>query len=75
MEVLVKGLQIGLQAMLAWQDYQSNLLALQQQRAAEGRSITQEDVDAELAKTTARLAENRATLEAAAAAEKQSLGG
>lgn len=70
-KLFIDALQIGLQGMLAWQQYQTALLERQQQRTAEGREITLADVDELLAATNAKLADNRATLEAARAAQQQ----
>lgn len=71
-KLLIDALQIGLQGMLAWSEYQVRLLERQQQRAAEGREITQADVDEILAATQATLADNRSKLEAAKAAQAAS---
>jgi transcriptional regulator NrdR family protein len=71
-KLLIDALQVGLQGMLAWHGYQAKLLERQQQRAAEGREITQEDIDEILADTHNKLASNRATLEAAKAAQDAS---
>jgi|GEM_PF-6521383 len=48
-EAYTAGLEIGLEGMSAWFAYAQELKALQDQRAAEGKSITQEDVNAALA--------------------------
>lgn len=73
-ELVLGGLEIGLKAMQIWSDYNAELLALQQQRAADGKSITQADIDAALAKTHAKLASNHEALQKAAAAQAASNG-
>lgn len=73
-ELILGGLQIGMKAMQIWSDYNAELLALQQQRAAEGKSVTQADIDAALAKTHAKLAANHDRLAQAAAAQDASRG-
>lgn len=73
-ELILGGLELGLKAMQIWSDYNTELLALQQQRIAEGKSITQADIDAALAKTHAKLATNHDRLQQTAAAQAASQG-
>lgn len=68
-EVIIGGLELGVKALQIWADYQAELLALQQQRKAEGKEVTQADVDAALAKTHDKLAANHDKLLAAKAAQ------
>lgn len=67
--VVIGGLELGLKAMQIWADYNTALLALQQQRQAEGKEVTQAEVDVELAKTHDKLAANHDKLLAAKAAQ------
>lgn len=72
-EIVVGGLEVGLKAMQIWADYNAELLALQQSRKAEGVEVTQADVDAALARTHGKLADNHAKLLAAKVAHDASM--
>lgn len=71
-EIILGGMELGIKAIQIWSDYNAELLALQQSRAAEGKSVTQADVDAALANTQARMAANMDKLLAAKAAQDAS---
>lgn len=68
-QIVLGGLELGLKAAQIWMDYNAELLALQQSRAAEGKEVTQAEVDAALDRTHAKLADNHAKLLAAKAAQ------
>lgn len=71
-EIILGGLEVGLKALQIWADYNAELLALQQSRAAEGKEVTQADVDAALSRTHDKLAANHDKLLAAKAAQDAS---
>lgn len=71
-EIVLGGMELGIKAAQIWMDYNAELLALQQQRKADGKEVTQADVDAALAKTHDKLSVNYAKLLAAKAAQDAS---
>ena len=73
--LILGGLELGLKAMQIWSEYNAELLALQQRRMADGKTLTQDDIDVLLEKTHAKLAANHGALAAAAAAQEASLRG
>lgn len=72
-EIVLGGIELGMKAAQIWMDYNAELLALQQQRQAEGKEVTQAEVDAALARTHDKLGANHAKLLAAKAAQDASL--
>lgn len=72
-EIVLGGMELGIKAVQIWMDYNAELLALQQQRKADGKEVTQAEVDAALAKTHDKLAANTDRLLAAKAAQDASL--
>jgi ABC-type transport system involved in cytochrome c biogenesis ATPase subunit len=42
--LVIDMMQVGVQGILAWSNYQTQLYALQQKRAAEGKVVTMEDI-------------------------------
>ena len=71
-KIFVDAFTFGLHGMQLWADYQADLVALQQQRLAEGTVLTLAEVLAMQAKTQSALADNHAKLTAAAAAQDAS---
>lgn len=69
---LVDAMTIGVKANQIWNEYQADLLARQQQRAAAGTQLTMEDVQELLAQTKAKLDVNHQNLEEMAAAQAAS---
>lgn len=65
---IVAGIQLGLKAMEAWNEYMLNLHARQKEREAAGETLTMEDVAAELAKVDAKVNANKLAIEAKKAA-------
>lgn len=57
--------QMGVKGLLAWAQFQSELYAKQQQRAAEGKKLTMEDVRPMLDDLNTTLAQNGITLQMA----------
>lgn len=68
-ELVLGGIELGIKAAQIWMDYNAELLALQQQRQADGKQVTQADIDAALARTHDKLLANTAKLMAAKAAQ------
>lgn len=66
--IVLGGIELGIKAAQIWMDYNAELLALQQARAAEGKTVSAEDIAAALARTHAKLDANHAKLQAAQAA-------
>lgn len=70
---LFKFINIAIEGASAWNSIQSSLYALQQKRLAEGRSITEADLDSLMAEGDVKAAAESATLLAALLAKKASL--
>lgn len=64
---VIAGLQIGLHAAQLWNEFNAELLRRQQQRDAEGKSLTLQEVQQMLADTRARIDGNHAKLVSLAA--------
>lgn len=65
---IVAGIQLGLKAMEAWNEYMLNLHAKQKAREAAGETLTMADVMAELSAVDAKVNSNKLALEAKKAA-------
>lgn len=67
-------INVAIEGASAWNSIQSSLYALQQKRLAEGRSITEADLDNLMAEGDIKAAAESATLLAARLAKIASLG-
>jgi hypothetical protein len=70
--IILGGLELGMKAIQAWNEYNADLIALQAQRAAEGKPVTMEEVNIKVAATRGRIAANHDILQAAQAAQEAS---
>lgn len=70
---LFQFINIAIEGASAWNSIQSSLYAVQQKRLAEGRQITEADVDSLMAEGDVKAAAESATLLAARLAKQASL--
>jgi hypothetical protein len=72
-KLLADGLMFGLNAIQVWTEFNANLLALQEKRAAEGKVLTLEDVSNLLEKTGNKIEANGGVLLKAWLAQQASM--